>query len=48
MSMSLCSPFKFGICDIYNMFYAVLMQYFTKKLFLHLSRFYPARLFDYR
>ena len=32
--MSLCSPLKFGICDIYNMFCTILIQYFTQNLFM--------------
>ena len=32
--MSLCSPLKFGICDIYNMFCTILIQYFTQNLFI--------------
>ena len=32
--MSLCSPLKFGICNIYNMFCTILIQYFTQNLFI--------------
>ena len=34
MGMSLCAPLKFGICDIYNLFCAILMQHFTQNLFI--------------
>ena len=33
IDMSLCSPLKFGICDIYNMFCVIHIQYFTQNLF---------------
>ena len=32
--MLLCSPLKFGICDVYNMFCTILIQYFTHNLFI--------------
>ena len=44
MSMSLYAPLKFDICDIYNMFWAILMQYFTENF---LCKFYTGRSFDY-
>ena len=34
MGMSLCAPLKFGIFDMCNLFYAILMQYFTQNLFI--------------
>ena len=34
MGMSLCAPLKFGICDIYNLFCVILMQYFAQNLFI--------------
>ena len=36
LGMSLCSALKFGICDIYSMFYAILIQH----LMQNLLRFY--------
>ena len=42
--MSLYAPLKFDICDIYNMFCAILMHYFTEKF---LCKFYTGRSFDY-
>ena len=33
MEMSLCSPLKFDNWDIYNMFCAILIQYFSQNLF---------------
>ena len=44
MSMSLYAPLKFDICDIYNMFCAILMHYFREKF---LCKFYTGRSFDY-
>ena len=44
MSMSLYAPLKFDICDIYNLFCAILMQYFTENF---LCKFYTGRSFDY-
>ena len=32
LGMSLCSTLKFGICDIYSKFYAILIQHFMKNL----------------
>ena len=37
--MLLCSQLKFGICDIYNIFYAVLTLYFAKNLFMFYVNF---------
>ena len=33
--MSLCSPLKFGICDICNMFCIILIQCFTQNLLIY-------------
>ena len=41
--MPLCSTLKFSICDMYNMFCAVLMQHFTQNLF----RFYVNYIIQY-
>ena len=30
LGMSLCSALKFGICDIYSVFYAILIQILCK------------------
>ena len=39
MGMSLCSPLRFGICDLYNMFCVVPIQYFYRK-FVYILLFY--------
>ena len=46
--MSLCSPLKFRICDIYPMFCAILIDLFYTKFIYVLSKFYPVWSFDYR
>ena len=33
MGVSLCSPLKFGICDIYNTFCVILIPYFLQNVF---------------
>ena len=32
--MSLCFPLKLSICDIYNIFFTILIQCFTQNLFM--------------
>ena len=46
--MSLCSPLKFSVWDIYYMFCAILIDLFYTKFTYILSKFYPVRSFDYR
>ena len=55
MGMLLCSSLKFIICDIYNMFCAILTHYLTQytnfiyiNSILFISKFYPVRSFDCR
>ena len=37
--MSLSSTMKFSTCDIYNMFCAVLIQYFTHKIYVNFIQY---------